>query len=66
MCVVGPEPLVRLKRDVALLLVMHDLLAHRAEAVALDIEDISTVADGSATALIRHPKTDQEGSGATL
>lgn len=64
--VVGPEPALRLQRDVALLLVMRDLLARRAEAVALDVGDIALTADGSATALIRRSKTDQEGGGATL
>ncbi|NGM23983.1 tyrosine-type recombinase/integrase [Roseomonas stagni] len=64
--VVGAEPAIRLQRDVALLLVMRDLLARRAEAVALDVEDIAPAADGSATALIRRSKTDQEGGGAML
>ncbi len=64
--VVGPEPAIRLQRDVALLLVMRDLLARRAEAVALDFADIVPAADGSATALICRSKTDQEGGGATL
>jgi integrase len=62
--VVGPEPAIRLQRDVALLLVMRDLLAR--EAVALDVEDLTPAADGSATALIRRSKTDQEGGGTTL
>ncbi|MBY0335742.1 MAG: tyrosine-type recombinase/integrase [Acetobacteraceae bacterium] len=62
----GPEPPIRLQRDVALLLVMRDLLARRSEAVALDVADIAANPDGSATALLRRSKTDQEGSGATL
>ena len=50
-------------RDVALLLVMRDLLARRSEAVALLLEDVTWAADGSATVLIRCGKTDATGQG---
>jgi site-specific recombinase XerD len=51
-------------RNVALMLVMRDLLARRSEAAALTIEDLTFAEDGSATALIARSKTDQEGAGA--
>ncbi len=54
------------QRDIALLLVMRDLLARRSEIVALDADDISYDQDGSAIALIRRSKTDQDGQGAEL
>ena len=50
-------------RDLALLLVMRDLLARRSEVVALQVEDVTFAADGSATVLIRRSKTDQAGQG---
>ncbi|MFT8246596.1 tyrosine-type recombinase/integrase [Roseomonas sp. BN140053] len=53
-------------RNVALVLTMSDLLARRSEAVALAMEDVQHAPDGSATALIRRSKTDQEGAGAVL
>ena len=53
------------QRDLALLLVMRDLLARRSEVVALDLADLHFEVDGSATALIRRSKTDQAGEGAT-
>lgn len=53
-------------RDLALVLVMRDLLARRSEAVALDVADLAHDSDGSATALIRRSKTDQTGEGAVL
>jgi integrase len=58
---VGPSPAER--RDVALLLVMRDLLARRSEAVALALADVSFAPDGSATAIIRRSKTDATGQG---
>lgn len=64
--VVGPSPALRLLRDVALLLVMRDLMARRSEAVALDVENLTPSPDGSATALIRRSKTDQAGEGEVL
>ena len=54
------------RRDLALLLVMRDLLARRSEAVALRVEDIAFAPDGTATALIARGKTDQAGDGAVL
>jgi integrase len=54
-------------RNVALALVMSDMLARRSEAVALQLEDVQpNPADGSATVLIRRSKTDQEGAGVVL
>ncbi|MHB0708002.1 tyrosine-type recombinase/integrase [Roseomonas mucosa] len=50
-------------RDVALLLLMRDLLARRSEAIALAVEDLAFAPDGSATALIRRGKTDPTGQG---
>ena len=54
------------QRDLALVLVMRDLLARRSEAVALDVGDITYDPDGSATVLIRRSKTDQTGEGCEL
>src|SRR6516165_1955724 len=51
-------------RNVALMLVMRDLLARRSEVAALTVEDLTFAEDGSATALIARSKTDQEGAGA--
>lgn len=53
-------------RDLALVLVMRDLLARRSEAVALDVGDISYDPDGSGLAIIRRSKTDQTSEGKTL
>lgn len=53
-------------RDLALVLVMRDLLARRSEVVALDVADISYDRDGSGTILIRRSKTDQTGEGKEL
>lgn len=52
-------------RNVALLLVMRDLLVRRSEAVALQVDDVAFGRDGSATVLIRRSKTDQAGAGET-
>ena len=52
-------------RDVALVLVMRDLLARRSEAVALQVEDVERQAAG-AVVTIRRSKTDQTGEGVTL
>ncbi len=54
------------QRDLALVLVMRDLLARRSEAVALDVEDITYDPDGSGTIIIRRSKTDQTGQGREL
>jgi site-specific recombinase XerD len=59
----GPSPSLATLRDLALALVMRDLLARRSEAVALMAEDVTRGRDGSATVLIRRGKTDQEGAG---
>ena len=50
-------------RDAALLLTARDLLARRSEVVALNFDDIVLNNNGSATALIKRSKTDQEGAG---
>ena len=60
----GPAPSLSLQRDLALMMVMRDLLARRSEAVALDVEHVAFAKDGSATVLIARSKTDQEGQGA--
>lgn len=60
----GTAPALGLQRDLALMMVMRDLLARRSEAVALDVEHIAFAKDGSATVLIARSKTDQEGQGA--
>ena len=53
-------------RNVALLLVMRDMLARRSEVVALNHSDITMDPDGSAIAHVRRSKTDQAGQGADL
>jgi hypothetical protein len=53
-------------RNVALVLVMRDLLTRRSEVAALDVADIADDRDGSGTAMIRRSKTDQTGEGAEL
>jgi len=55
---------VRELRDLALLLVGRDLLARRAELVALQVGDVTRNDDGSGVATIRRSKTDQAGEGA--
>lgn len=60
----GPTPSLSLQRDLALMMVMRDLLARRSEAVALDVAHLAFAKDGTATALIARSKTDQEGQGA--
>lgn len=59
----GPLPSLNVQRDLALMMVMRDLLARRSEAVALDIAHLALAADGSATVLIARSKTDQEAQG---
>jgi site-specific recombinase XerD len=51
-------------RDKTLLLTARDLLARRSELVDLNTADIEFNDDGSAVAIIRRSKTDQEGEGA--
>ena len=53
-------------RNLALLMVMRDLLARRSEVVALDVADVTYDRDGSGTAIIRRSKTDQTGRGVEL
>ena len=53
-------------RNLALVLVMRDMLARRSEVVALDVADISYDRDGSATAMVGRSKTDQTSEGAEL
>ena len=53
-------------RNVALLLIMRDMLARRSEVIALNHHDIILDADGSAIARVRRSKTDQTGQGADL
>jgi site-specific recombinase XerD len=60
----GPRPIDQ--RDLALILLMRDLLARRSEAVALDVADISYDPDGSGSVLIRRSKTDQTSEGKEL
>jgi integrase len=50
-------------RDRALLLVAYDSMRRRSELVALRVEDIEWLADGSASILLRRNKTDQHGNG---
>jgi len=50
-------------RERALLCVAYDTMARRAELVALNVEDLEFLADGTGRALIRRSKTDQAGEG---
>jgi site-specific recombinase XerD len=56
---------LRADRERALLCVAYDTMARRSELVALDVENISFMPNGSATILIQRSKTDQAGEGAT-
>jgi len=51
-------------RNIALLAVQYDTLCRRSELVALDLEDVASIEDGTGTVLIRRSKTDQAGEGA--
>lgn len=51
-------------RDAAIIALAYDLFGRRSEVVALDVEDLDRDKDGSAAAIIRRSKTDQEGKGA--
>jgi integrase len=62
----GEKPSKAVLRDLALMMVMRDLLARRSEAVALDVAHVTfakSKGDGSATVLIAKSKTDQTGQG---
>lgn len=50
-------------RDVALLSVAYDTLCRRSELVALTVDDLVRVEDGTGRVLIRRSKTDQFGEG---
>jgi integrase len=56
---------IRADREKALLTVAYDTMARRAELVALDIDDITFLPDGTGRVLIRRSKTDQAGEGNT-
>jgi site-specific recombinase XerD len=56
---------LRDQRDRALVALAYDTMCRREELVSLDVEDIAPGESGSATALIRRSKTDQEGEGAS-
>ena len=51
-------------RERALLCVAYDTMARRSELVALNLEDMELLSDGTGRALIRRSKTDQAGEGA--
>jgi integrase len=61
----GDRPGKAVLRDLALMMLMRDLLARRSEAVALDVAHVTFAkkGDGSATVLIAKSKTDQTGQG---
>ena len=50
-------------RDAALLCVAYDTMARRSELVALNIEDLDFLGDGTGRALIQRSKTDPSGEG---
>jgi integrase len=52
-------------RERALLCVAYDSMARRSELVALDVEDLEFLPDGTGRALIRRSKTDQAGEGSS-
>jgi integrase len=52
-------------RERALLCVAYDTMARRSELVALGLEDVDFLPDGTGRALIRRSKTDQAGEGST-
>jgi integrase len=56
---------IRPDRERALLTVAYDTMARRAELVALNIEDLMFLPDGTGRVLIRRSKTDQAGEGNT-
>lgn len=62
----GDRTRITAYRDAALIALAYDLFGRRSEVVALDVEDLDRDPDGSAAAIIRRSKTDQEGKGATV
>jgi len=52
-------------RERALLCVAYDTMGRRSELIALDVDDIEILPDGTGRALIRKSKTDQAGEGNT-
>jgi integrase len=52
-------------RERALICVAYDTMARRSELIALDVDDIQLLPDGTGRALIRRSKTDQVGEGNT-
>jgi len=52
-------------RERALLCVAYDTMGRRSELIALDVDDIEVLPDGTGRALIRKSKTDQAGEGNT-
>jgi site-specific recombinase XerD len=56
---------IRPDRERALLAVAYDTMARRAELVALSLDDVTFLPDGTGRVLIRRSKTDQMGEGNT-
>ena len=56
---------IRPDRERALLTVAYDTMARRSELVALNVEDLMLLPDGTGRVLIRRSKTDQTGEGNT-
>jgi integrase len=56
---------IRATRERALLCVAYDTMARRSELVALNVEDVEFLPDGTGSALIRRSKTDQTGQAAS-
>lgn len=54
---------IRADRERALLCVAYYLMARRSELVALNVEDLTTLPDGTGRLFIRQSKTDQAGEG---
>jgi integrase len=57
---------IRAQRDRALVTLGYDAMTRREELVAVDCEDLTWCADGSARLLIRRSKTDPEGEGSVM
>jgi integrase len=55
---------IRADRERALLTVAYDTMARRSELVALNVEDLRFMEDGTGRVLLRRSKTDQAGEGA--
>ena len=53
-------------RDAALVAVMSDAMLRASEAVAVQVQDITTEPDGTGRLTVHQSKTDQEGAGAVL